>query len=148
MPPARLGRSGASVSRMNGTLTLPGPETLILFGVQVKVLSAIFGCGGVLLGHLMAPVPAAPLGWRRQIAVVVAGVLIALATTIATGQRPLIVLGWSIGIGFAGITVFQTWGAQTASAAHTLGGAALDELSERLAARGSKRKPEGAEDTP
>lgn len=121
-----------------GTVTIPGPETLILFGVHVKVLSAIFGVGGVLLGHLMAPIPAQPLGWRRQSSVVVAGVLVAIAVTIATGQRPLIVLGWSIGIGFAGITVFQTWGAQTASAARSVGDAALEELSERIGGRKDK----------
>ncbi|WP_331043246.1 hypothetical protein [Sphingomonas sp.] len=120
---------------MTGTITIPGPETLILFGVQVKVLSAIFGIGGVLLGHLMAPIPAQPLGWRRQSAVVIAGVLLAVALTIATGQRPLVVLGWAIGIGFAGITVFQTWGAQAASAARKVGSAALDDLSDRLDAR-------------
>lgn len=120
---------------VSGTIVIPGPETIVLFGVQVKVLSAIFGIGGVLLGHLMAPVPNVPLGWRRQSAVVIAGVLIALGTTIATGQRPLVVLGWSIGIGFAGITIFQAWAAQAARTAKTLGEAALDGLAERLAAR-------------
>jgi hypothetical protein len=124
---------------MNGTITLPGPETLIMFGVHVKVLSAIFGVGGVVLGHLMAPVPAQPLGWRRQWAVVIAGLLVSIATTIATGQRPLVVLGWSIGIGFAGITIFQGWGAQATDAARNIGSAALDELSKRLAA--AKDKP-------
>lgn len=123
------------MNRVNGTITLPGPETLIMFGVQVKVLSAIFGCGGVLLGHLMAPIPAKRLGLLRQAAVILAGLLVSLAITITTGQRPLIVLGWSIGLGFAGITIFQAWGAQTASAARTLGSAALDEISDRLAAR-------------
>ena len=117
---------------MSGTIVIPGPETLILFGVHVKVLSAIFGVGGVLLGHLMAPIATEPLGWRRHSAVVVAGVLISIATTIGTGQRPLIVLGWSIGIGFAGITIFQAWAAQAARAAKTLGDRAVDELAERL----------------
>jgi hypothetical protein len=117
---------------VSGTIVIPGPETLILFGVHVKVLSAIFGVGGVLLGHLMAPIATEPLGWRRHSAVVVAGVLISIATTIGTGQRPLIVLGWSIGIGFAGITIFQAWAAQAARAAKTLGDRAVDELAERL----------------
>lgn len=120
---------------VNGTIVIPGPETIVLFGVQVKVLSAIFGVGGVLLGHLMAPVPNVPLGWRRQSAVMIAGVLIALATTITTGQRPLIVLGWSIGIGFAGITIFQAWKAQAARAAKSLGEAALATLADRLSSR-------------
>lgn len=120
---------------MNGTFTVPGPETLILFGVHVKVLSAIFGVAGVLLGHLMAPVVAHPIGWRRQTAVVIAGVLLSIATTIGTGQRPLVVLAWSIGMGFAGITIFQAWAEKARAAAKAIGSAAMDELTERLAAR-------------
>lgn len=120
---------------MNGTITVPGPETLILFGVHVKVLSAIFGIAGVLLGHLMAPVAAQPIGWRRQAAVIVAGLLLSLSTTIGTGQRPLVVLAWSIGMGFAGITIFQGWADRARSAAQTIAGAALEELAERVAAR-------------
>ena len=98
------------------------------------MLSAIFGVGGVFLGHLMAPVPPQPLGLRRQSSVLIAGVLVSIATTIATGQRPLIVMAWSIGVGFAGIAIYQTWGTQTKDAARSLGSAALDELSERLKA--------------
>ena len=119
---------------MNGTIIIPGPETLILFGVHIKVLSAIFGVGGVFLGHLMAPVPPQPLGWRRQTSVLIAGVLVSIATTITTGQRPLIVMAWSIGVGFAGIAIYQTWGAQAKDTARSIGSAALDELSERLKA--------------
>lgn len=123
---------------MAGTIILPGPETIVVFGVHLKILSGLFGVIGVLLGHVMAPVAASPLGWRRHSAVVVAGVLLSLCITIATGQRPLVVLGWSIGIGFSGITIFQTWAAQAAAGAKSLGSAALDELSERLAARKDK----------
>jgi len=47
---------------MTSTLTLPGPETLILFGVHVKVLSALFGVVGIALGHCMAPATAQSLG--------------------------------------------------------------------------------------
>jgi hypothetical protein len=119
---------------MGGTFTVPGPETLILFGVHVKVLSAIFGVAGVLLGHLMAPVVAEPLAWRRHAAVIVAGVLLSLAMTIGTGQRPLVILSWSIGIGFAGITIFQGWAEKARTAARTIGSAALEEITERFAA--------------
>jgi hypothetical protein len=83
----------------------------------------------------MAPVAAQPIGWRRQSAVVVAGVLTAIAITIATGQRPLVVMSWSIGIGFAGITIFQAWAARAVDAARTIGAAGLDELAQRLATR-------------
>jgi hypothetical protein len=123
---------------VNGTLVLGGPETLLVFGVHVKILSALFGVVGVALGHLMAPAAAQPIGWRRHSAVFVAGIMVAIALTIATGQRPLVVLGWSIGIGFAGITIFKTWAAQAAAGAKSLGSAALDELTERLAARKDK----------
>lgn len=123
---------------MNGIVTFPGPEALVLFGVHIKVFSAGFGIVGVLLGHFMAPVGSRLLEFRRHAAVIIAGILVSIAITIATGQRPLIVLGWSIGIGFSGITIFQGWGAQARAAAETMGGAALDELSERLKARKDK----------
>jgi hypothetical protein len=123
---------------MNGTLVIPGPETLVVLGVHIKLLSALFGLIGVVLGHSMAPAAVEPLGWRRHSAVFVAGMLLSLTITIATGQRPMVVLGWSIGIGFAGITIFKGWAAQAAAATKTLGSAALDELSQRLAARKDK----------
>ncbi|WP_242415068.1 hypothetical protein [Sphingomonas panni] len=123
---------------MTGVIVLPGPEAVVLFGVHLKVLSALFGVVGVSLGHLMAPVAPAPLGWRRHSAVIAAGVLLSVGITIATGQRPLMVLGWSIGIGFSGITIFQTWAAQAAAGAKSLGHAALDELTQRIAARKDK----------
>lgn len=123
---------------MTGVVILPGPETLVVFGVHLKILSAIFGVVGISLGHMMAPLTGSSLGWRRHSAVILAGILLSLALTMATGQRPLIVFGWSIGIGFAGITIFQTWAAQAAAGAKSLGEAALDELSQRLAARKDK----------
>lgn len=123
---------------MNGTFVIGGPETLLVLGVHVKILSALFGVIGVGLGHLMAPAAVEPLGWRRHSAVIIAGVMVALGVTIATGQRPLIVFGWSIGIGFAGITIFKSWAAQAVAATKSLGSAALDELSQRIAARKDK----------
>lgn len=123
---------------MNGTFVIGGPETLLILGVHVKILSAGFGIVGVILGHAMAPKAMEPLGWRRHAAVIAAGFMVALGITIATGQRPLIVLGWSIGIGFAGITIFKGWAAQAATATRTLGSAALDELSQRISARKDK----------
>lgn len=124
---------------MNGTLTLPGPETLILFGVHVKVLSALFGVLGAVLGHFMAPVPETPLTVRRQSMVLAANVLVAVALTVATGQRPLLVLGWCIGIGFAGITIYQGWGEKAKAAGRTLSDAALVEIKAQLEARKAKR---------
>lgn len=119
---------------MDGTFTIGGPETIAILGVQVKTLSAAFGVLGVVLGHLMAPASPVPLGWRRQSAVIAAGLLMAIAIAITTGQRPLMVLGWSIGIGFAGIAIYQLLAAHATAATRTIGSAALEELSQRLAA--------------
>ncbi len=123
---------------MDGTLVLGGPETLVVFGVHIKIMSALFGIIGVALGHLCAPKAIEPLGWRRHSAVIVAGLMTSIAIAIATGQRPLIVFAWSMGIGFAGITLFKSWAAKATMASRTLGNAALDELTERLAARKDK----------
>lgn len=114
---------------MNRTvIIIPGPETVIWWGVHVPVLAAIFGVVGILLGHLMAPVIGAPMPVQRQIAVIVAGVLVSLGITMVTGQKPLVVLGWSIGIGFSGITIFQTMGAQARSGLKTLGDIVVERL--------------------
>jgi hypothetical protein len=123
---------------MNGTFVIGGPEALLIFGVHVKILSALFGVIGVVVGHVAAPKAVEPLGWRRHAAVIMGGFMIALGVTIATGQRPLIVFGWSMGTGFAGITIFKVWAAQAAAATKSLGSAALDELSQRIAARKDK----------
>lgn len=114
---------------MGGTVVIPGPETVVLFGVAVPVLSMLFGVGGVLLGHLIAPPSQVPIGRRRTAGVIAAGVLMALAITIATGQRPLVVLGWSVGIGFSGITIFQTLGAGAARGVRNLAASAFEKAS-------------------
>ena len=119
-------------------IVIPGPEPVIWWGVHVPVLAAVFGMAGVMLGHLMAPVIGTPLPIGRQAAVVTAGILLSLAITMVTGQKPLVVLGWSIGIGFSGITIFQTMGDQARAGLRTLG----DQVVERL--RGEK----GGEDAP
>ena len=120
--------------------TVPGPETVIWWGVHIPVLAAFFGIAGLLLGHFMAPVIGTPMPIQRQIAVIAAGVLLSLGITIVTGQKPLVVLGWSIGIGYSGITIFQTMGDHARAGLRTLG----DLVVERL--RG--RKPDGDDATP
>lgn len=114
---------------MNRTVfVVPGPETLIWWGVHVPILSAVFGIVGILLGHMMAPLIGAPMPVQRQVAVIVAGILVSLAITMVTGQKPLVVLGWSIGIGFSGITIFQTMGTQARTGLKTLGDLVIDRL--------------------
>lgn len=118
---------------MNRTvIMIPGPETVIWWGVHVPVLSALFGVAGIVLGHLMAPAIGAPLPIQRQAAVIAAGVMLSIAITMAIGQRPLVGLGWSIGIGFSGITIFQTMGDQARFGMKTLG----EKVVERLKAGG------------
>jgi hypothetical protein len=107
---------------------IPGPETVIWWGVHVPVLAAIFGIAGIFLGHLMAPVIGTPLPVQKQASVIVAGVLLSLGITMVTGQKPLVVLGWSIGIGFSGITIFQTMGEQARAGLKTLGDHVIDRL--------------------
>lgn len=107
---------------------IPGPETLIWWGVHVPILSAIFGIVGILLGHLMAPVIGAPMPFQRQASVIAAGVLLSLGITMVTGQKPLVVLGWSIGIGFSGITIFQTMGVQARTGLKSLGDMVVERL--------------------
>lgn len=114
---------------------IPGPETVIWWGVHVPLLSAGFGVAGIVLGHLMAPVIGAPLPLHRQAAVIFAGMMVSLGIAMATGQRPLIVLSWSIGIGFSGITIFQTMGAQAQAGVKVAGDRLLERLASLVAAR-------------
>ena len=93
-------------------LVVPGPEWLVVLGVQVPLFSAGAGALGVLLGQLLAPPPAAPLGTRRKVALVITLHALVLASVILTGQQVLVVLSWGIGLGFAGLTVAETLGAQ------------------------------------
>lgn len=113
---------------MNQRVVIPGPELILWWGVQIPLLAAAFGIAGVLLGHLIAPVPAVPLPIQRQLGVVLAGILLSLGITITTGQRPLVVLAWSIGIGFSGITIFQTLGNGASRAVKQLTDSAVDKL--------------------
>ncbi|WP_242095480.1 hypothetical protein [Sphingomonas sp. CROZ-RG-20F-R02-07] len=123
---------------MNSSVIIPGPEVVLWWGVHIPVLSAAFGIAGILLGHLMAPAAAVPLPPRRQAAVVIAGVLVSLGISISTGQRPLVVLAWSIGIGFAGITIFQTLGGQATRASRDLTDMVIDRITGRASGAGGK----------
>ncbi|MES2755594.1 MAG: hypothetical protein V4659_13140 [Pseudomonadota bacterium] len=125
-------------------IVIPGPETVIWWGVNVPVLAAVFGIAGILLGHIMAPVIGTPLPLQRQAAVVAAGILLSLAITIVTGQKPLVVLGWSIGIGFSGITIFQTLGVQARAGIKSLGDIVIDKLKSGVAADDAANEDKGA----
>lgn len=122
---------------MNKTVfVIPGPETVLLWGVHIPLLAATFGVAGVFIGHWIAPVIGTPLPASRQAGVILGGVLLSLAIAIATGQKPLVVLSWSIGIGFSGITIFQTMGAQARTGLKSLGDLVLERLTGTKGAAG------------
>lgn len=101
-------------SAPSANLVIPGPPAIVLLGVTIPTLSAIFGVVGVLLGQVIAPA-STDLGWRRRVAVWIALTLIVLTIVIATGQLPLVALAWGIGLGFSGVTVMRTLGSQAAA---------------------------------
>lgn len=107
---------------------IPGPELVIWWGVQVPLLTLVFSVAGVLVGHWMAPVIGAPLPLHRQAAVIVGGILLSVTITMAVGQRPMVGLSWSMGIGFSGLVIFQTMGAQARAGIKTLGDLVLERL--------------------
>lgn len=124
---------------------VPGPELAIVLGVKVPLLSAIFAVGGVGLGQLLAPSAASTLDLRRRIALFVALTGLALGIVIASGQMPLVALSWGIGLGFSGLTVAQTLGAQAVSGIKRVTDAAIGAMATRLGgANPSDPAPEAA----
>lgn len=89
---------------------LPGPEVIVVLGVDVPALSAAFGVVGVVLGQLLAP--PAELTLRRRVALSASLLGIVVAIVIASGQIPLVAMGWGIGLGFSGLSVATTLGEQ------------------------------------
>lgn len=113
-------------------LVVPGPTIIAVFGVDFPVLSALFALAGVVLGQLLAPPPKLPLGWRRQSALVVALLGLAIGIVIATGQLPLIALSWGIGLGFSGLTVAQVLGEQASLGIRRVSDAFITMLTTRV----------------
>lgn len=107
---------------------IPGPEIVNWWGVHVPLLTMVLGVAGVLIGHWMALGIGAPLPVQRQAAVVLAGVLLSLTITMTVGQQPMLGLSWSMGIGFAGLPIFQTMGEQARAALHALGNMVIERL--------------------
>jgi hypothetical protein len=124
------------------TITIPGPELVIAWGVHIPVFSAGAGIVGVILGLLMAPTSAAEIGWRRRIAVWASLVALVIASAIAFGQMPLVSLSWGIGLGFSGYTVAESLGAETKAGIKKLMDAFFSALAVRI---GATKKGEGNE---
>lgn len=116
----------------NAPLILPGPELVIVFGVKVPLLSAIFAVGGVALGQLLAPSAPQPLDLRRRLALFVALTGLAIGIVIASGQMPLVALSWGIGLGFSGLAVAQTLGSGAISGIKRISDAFIGAIAARL----------------
>ncbi|CAN5550557.1 hypothetical protein BH09PSE4_BH09PSE4_21270 [soil metagenome] len=133
----------AASSATSSTFVVPGPETVVFFGVAVPVLSALFGLVGVALGQIIAPPTTAVIGWRRRSAVVVALLGIVLSTAIATGQQPLVVFSWGIGLGFAGNTIVETLGSQAVSGVRKVTDAFLSMIAAKVGGANPKDSDNG-----
>ncbi|MEO6361081.1 MAG: hypothetical protein ABIO43_10990, partial [Sphingomicrobium sp.] len=86
-----------------------GPQAIELFGYQLPLLSALFGLIGVILARMVAPVsPAAiRLGRTGNLALTALLALGVLAFVIAGEKRPIVALGWAVGLGYSGVAFIE-----------------------------------------
>ncbi len=86
-----------------------GPASVILFGAELPIWSMLFGIVGVLMARRVAPATAAgtALGRTGNAALTVLLVLGVLALVVAGEKRPIVALGWSIGLGFSGLAFIE-----------------------------------------
>jgi hypothetical protein len=82
-----------------------GPQAIEVFGYPVPVLSALFGLIGVLLARRVAPVSpgAIRLGNVGNTALTALLALGVLALVVTGEKRPLVALGWAVGLGYSGL---------------------------------------------
>jgi hypothetical protein len=82
-----------------------GPRAIELFGYPVPIMSALFGLIGLVLARRVAPVtPAAvQLGRLGNIALTALLALGVLALIVADEKRPMVALGWAVGLGYSGL---------------------------------------------
>jgi hypothetical protein len=82
-----------------------GPAAVQLLGYDVPLMSALFGVLGVVLARRVAPIdPAAErLGAAGNAALTTLLALGVLAFIIAGEKRPIVALGWAVGLGYSGI---------------------------------------------
>lgn len=102
-------------SAASANLVVPGPPAILLWGVTIPTVSALFGVVGVVVGQWLAPASAEPLGCSKRSALMIALQGIALGIVMATGQQPLVAMGWGIGLGFSGLSVMQALGDEAMS---------------------------------
>lgn len=126
----------ALTSSTGDTIVLPGPAVIMIAGVSIHVMSAALGLIGVVLGHLLSPPASAALTRQRAIALFVTLLLLELTIVMATGQAPIVAMGWGIGLGFSGYTVAATLGSQAQAGIKTISDAFIDRIARQI---GGKR---------
>jgi hypothetical protein len=82
-----------------------GPRAIELFGYPVPIMSALFGLIGVLLARRVAPVSpgAIRLGNVGNTALTALLALGVLALVVTGEKRPMVALGWAVGLGYSGL---------------------------------------------
>jgi hypothetical protein len=102
---ASAGAGLSSVAQAAAPSPSIGPEAVVLFGHAVPVWSAIFGLVGVFLARRVAPIsPAeAQLGAQGRLALTLLLALGVLALIVTGEKRPIVALGWSVGLGYSGL---------------------------------------------
>ncbi|WP_264943655.1 hypothetical protein [Sphingomonas canadensis] len=137
-----------ALSSAGSFVVVPGPELVIVFGVSVPVLSAGLGVLGVVLGLLMAPAPAAPIGARRTAALWVSLIGIELALVVACSAvagkalLPLVAMGWGIGLGWSGLAVAQLLAEQVLGGIRRVTGAFIEWAAARAGGGGKDKADE------
>jgi hypothetical protein len=99
----------ASAAGAGSAAPAVGPPLVIAFGYEVPVLSAIFGLIGVVLARRVAPasVAGAKLGPGGNAALTALLALGVLALIVTGEKRPIVALGWSVGLGYSGIAFIE-----------------------------------------
>jgi hypothetical protein len=122
-----------------------GPETVRLFGADIPIWSALFGLIGVVMARRVAPATAAgtalgPIGNAALTILLACGVL---ALIISGEKRPLVALGWSIGLGFSGLGFIEMVAKAVVTAA-TLAMDGFAQVAGRAAAAWAQRRGDGS----
>lgn len=99
----------ADAAGVGSTAPTFGPPLVVAFGYEVPVLSAMFGLIGVCLARRVAPASVAGAKLGRSGNAALTGLLaMGVLALIVTGEkRPIVALGWSVGLGYSGIAFIE-----------------------------------------
>jgi len=86
-----------------------GPAEIVLFGTALPVWSLILGTVGVVMARRVAPASAAgtALGQVGNAALTILLLAIVVAVIVEGEKRPIVALGWAIGLGFSGLGAIE-----------------------------------------